>query len=60
MSYKKYEDEEVMPYDIQTTRLSGTLYQQNPGDKKIRLISGYGLRPGKNSYYPDSHPGTEI
>ncbi|BFK24955.1 hypothetical protein F320042A7_05250 [Blautia producta] len=49
-----------MSYDIQTTCLPGTLYQQNPGDKKIRLISGYGLRPGKNSYHPDSHQGTEI
>jgi len=52
--------DEVMLNDIQTTRLSGTLYQQDSGSKKTRLISGYGLRSWKNCNNADGHPGTKV
>ena len=47
---------EVMPYDIQTTRLPATLHRADHKDTQAGAVPGYGLGPREDSDDPDSGP----
>ena len=51
---------EVMPYDIQTTRLPAALHRADHKDTQAGAVPGYGLGPREDGHDPDGHKGAEV